>query len=238
MNTKVRAGIILLLVGFFTAAAIGYFTSKAPDTSKPQGMALVDAPMTIIANAQQIIDAARICNQQYDYPGCTVEQQRALEAPTKAEFNRNYDKNRWGGGNNEWANLSDANNDRLRGIYNDAVDAYQGTVVYATWKDYKDHTRCLSTAFRGPLSQQAAAWCQINEGINKLFDPVRSFVFLCSGRIVGGALAGGALAGPLGVTIPFGAATGAAGGAIECGTETLWNKLWDIGPGKHRQEVL
>jgi hypothetical protein len=41
----------------------------------------------------------RICNPTPpDYPGCSPTQQRALEAPNKAQFKKNYDKGRWGQG--------------------------------------------------------------------------------------------------------------------------------------------
>jgi hypothetical protein len=169
----------------------------------------------------------RICSQRYDYPGCSVEQQRSLEASTRAEMVDNYNKRRWGQSRNEWAHLSDAQNDRLRRLYSDAVDRFDGIVKFSSWSDFKDASDCLGN-FKGQPNP-VTVWCQVNNGINNAFEPVTRLTLKCGGTVLGGMLAGGVLAAPSVYAIPQGAVMGGAAGAIDCATESLWDKVWNIG---------
>lgn len=175
----------------------------------------------------------RLCFTQYDYPGCTVQQQRSLEATTRNETNTNYNRHRWGQSNNEWGNLSASQDDRLRALYYDAVAAYDGIVRFDTWASFKTHSDCIGMFAGAPPA--VPAWCQVNAGINNAFQPVQKFVLRCGGTVLGGLLAGGFLAAPNVYAIPEGAVIGAGAGALECAGENLWNRVWNLGPGKRQQ---
>jgi hypothetical protein len=69
--------------------------------------------------------AKRACNPlPPDYPGCTTAQINNWEDGDVDAAKAHYPQDRWGQSGFNWSNLGDAHNDKLRRLYNDAVDAY------------------------------------------------------------------------------------------------------------------
>ena len=52
--------------------------------------------------------------------------------------------------------------------------------------------------------------------------------------MLGGMLTGGVAAAPTAIGLPQGAVLGGGAGAVQCATESLWDKIWNLGKRKDR----
>lgn len=222
---SVKRGIACIVIGALVALGIGVWQDKTGDDdngsdSGSSTVELLDVPELIIANAAATL-SGKICDPRYDYPGCTLEQQRSAEAGTRDEMGRHWELRRWGQSHDQWAGLRDNLNDRLRRQYNDAIRRLVTAPFAGSWKEYKDKTDCIG-AFR---ANPAAGWCQINQSINDLFDPLDHFVLHCGGKVLGGAVGGGIAAAKNVYAVPVGALLGGAGGSAQCVIDDMWDDI-------------
>lgn len=220
---SVKLGIICVLIGLLTAFGIGVWQDKTADDDSDGNGKLLDAPALIIANAAETL-SGKICNPQYDYPGCTVEQQRSLEAGSRDEMSRHWELRRWGQSHSQWDGLRDNLNDRLRRQYNDALRRLVTAPFAGSWAEYKDKTDCVG-AFR---ANPAAAWCQINKTINDLFEPLDHFVLHCGGKVLAAGVGGGIAAAKNVYAIPAGFVLGGAGGGVGCVVDDMWDDIHNL----------
>jgi hypothetical protein len=180
----------------------------------------------------------RICSPQYDYPGCTPAQQNALENPDRDTFAANYDKGRWGQGNygvpvrNQWDNLTDANNDKMRQLYTDAVQRFEsGSAAeadYQTWAGFKNNMQCGGSF--GAYSGLVQAWCLTTKPVNWLAEQLDKLVMDCHGLVIDGLVGGGVLAKVelISSTVKMGSMQGAAVAAIGCAISFIRQAIEDI----------
>jgi hypothetical protein len=189
----------------------------------------------------------RLCDPRYDYPGCTYSQQRSLEAGTKAEFKENYDKGRWGQGDNgtgsraQWDNLNDDNAAHMRDLYRDAVDRFEAkhkreAAPFQTWFDFRSNMDCGGPF--GAISGLVRAWCITQVPVNALADATKKITLMCDGKTIAAAVGTGVgslpadLAKWAATTIKVGAmvaARAAVATAVACTVEYVWENLLPFG---------
>jgi hypothetical protein len=185
----------------------------------------------------------RTCSPQYDYPGCTPAQQDALENPDRDTFAGNYDKGRWGQGNygvpvrNQWDNLTDANNDKMRRLYADAVQRFESgsgpEAEYQTWAGFKNNMQCGGSF--GAYSGLVQAWCLTTKPINWVVEQIDKLVMGCQGLVIDGLIGGGIAAKVelINSTVKIGSMQGAALAAIGCAVSFIRKAIEDtLGKGK------
>jgi hypothetical protein len=246
--------ILLLSVAVATAGLVASLlvsTVSSNDKSDRVGTATVDANASdniLLAPVEWAKDVAawakksaheerRTCNPQYDYPGCTPSQQRALEAPDKSDFKANYDKGRWGQGDDggktraQWDNLTDDNNAKMRQMYRDAVDRFEAakrsaTAQFQTWGEFKANMDCGGNF--GVFSGLVTGWCRSQQPINWTVEQTENLFLDCGGDFLGGAFAGG-LAAKLkwvATTIKVGAMRASVLASIPCVVNQTWEVLF------------
>lgn len=179
----------------------------------------------------------RICNPRPpEYPGCTYQQMRAIEAPDKPEMRRNYDKSRWDQTRgHEFPNISRANMRHLSHLYDRAAAKWVANQHakgifgkaaqprFATWSQFYNNMDCGGSF--GIYSSMAAAWCRITAPINAVAEGTKSLVIKCDGTFVGGAVVGAGIAWWGGITIAPGALAGGGTAAAGCVADNIWEKL-------------
>jgi hypothetical protein len=134
--------------------------------------------------------ARRVCNPQPpDYPGCSTAQINDWEDGDVAAAKAHYPQDRWGQSGFTWNNLGDAHNDKMRRLYNDAVDAYTAKQEargltgkaaqpkFDTWGDFKAGTDCAG-GFWG------AAWstmCRFSNAVDNVVPDLTDATLVCGG---------------------------------------------------------
>jgi hypothetical protein len=220
----------------------------------PSGMGMFD-PAGWAGTISDALEAAakRMCSPQYDYPGCTSAQQASLEAPDGPTFRKNYDKGRWGqhddgsGARAQWNNLTDANNDKMRQLYADAVQRYESKMrslgftgkraqaTYQTWGGFRNNMDCGGSF--GWYSGLVNAWCLTQKPINWIVDGTQKVFLNCDTLTLTGAFTTG-LASSLkwaATTIKVGSMQGAALAAVGCTVQLILDMIQDALGGKAKQ---
>jgi hypothetical protein len=169
--------------------------------------------------------ARRVCNPQPpDYPGCTNAQINDWEDGDVAAAKAHYPQDRWGQSGFNWSNLGDAHNDKLRRLYNDAVDAYTAKRLargltgkaaqpkFATWADFKAATDCAG-GFWG------AAWssmCRFTNSVDGVVPDLTKATLVCGGWALFGASVTKAVAVVMDTVAPEVAAAAVVGTTAYC----------------------
>jgi hypothetical protein len=246
-----RRGVIAIAITIgLVFAPVHAWNDKDDGSFTPQERAAVDQVDAevdgFMAKVSDVLAGTdkRMCSPQYDYPGCTPSQQRALEAPDKSDFKANYDKGRWGQGNNggqtraQWANLTEASNDKMRRMYDDAVEQYESTATakgltgkraeahFQTWHGFKEAMDCGGNM--GVFTGLVSGWCRSQKPINVLVEDTEKLVMNCGGDVIAGGVAGGGMSWMkwAATTIKVGAMRGSVVGWIPCVVDTLWDLLF------------
>lgn len=195
--------------------------------------------------------AEGICDPSYPYPGCTVIQQRNLEAPTQVKARQNYAKNRWS--QPRANNINDVTNDRLRHAYYRALRkldakakgkaetdiAYANDPEYTpdeamkaghiSWQTFLARTDCIAN--NGP----AASWCLIGGLVSDGTKVISAAQVKCNETVmiggistsVGGTIFADILQTSLSAAAVQGASSGVIAAEVGCMSALMYDQIYD-----------